>query len=174
MRLLRSFRVLGLLLAASSASCTSSTSGASCLLGPCGTGTGKLEMDFVVGYPDSLVSQDPRNEVGVVTVGDSVVLRYVHAAPPFRQYIFDWGCSQATISEPRLRWAVTDSGTANITRINNGTAVLRATRPGAFTVLTTTNSTQTLARDSWIDYIVACPSGRLINSITAFPRTLAR
>jgi hypothetical protein len=46
--------------------------------GDCG-GLGPTPVNLVVGFPDSLVSIDHPTNQGVLTVGDSVVLRYVRS-----------------------------------------------------------------------------------------------
>ena len=55
-----------------------------CLIGPCFRGPVKQvpRVAFVVGLPDSLVSTDPANQIGLLRVSDSLTLRHVMPRSP--------------------------------------------------------------------------------------------
>jgi hypothetical protein len=146
---------------------TTSGDGLCSLLGPCATSSSQpLDISYVIGFPDSLVSKDPTNQVGVLAVGDSVVLHYVHPGPvPAGQYAYSFACGSTNVVRDSLRWAVSDSSAAAIVRPAAGTAVVRARSAGRFAVLTTVVQSAIVPPQLWIAGVVACPSGRIINSI---------
>lgn len=143
-------------------------------MGPCSSAAfPSVDAVLVVGFPDSLVSRDPSNQVGVLAVGDSVVLRLVHVKDsPFGESLYQYGCSQPTVTDSALTWAVSDSSVASAARLNAGEGVVRARNAGRFNTLTYVGKTPPTDQRFWNSLVVACPSGRLLTPIVvnASPR----
>ena len=137
-----------------------------CLIGPCFRGPVKQvpRVAFVVGLPDSLVSTDPANQIGLLRVSDSLTLRYVMPlSGATGKTLEQWACDWPSAEPTAVRWGLSDSSVASITQVAPGAAMLRARASGRFTVLTTVS--QTLPPEFWNPYVVACPSGRELFTI---------
>lgn len=134
------------------------------LMGPCQTPVqAKIDYHFAVGYPDSLVSKDPTNVIGVLNAGDAVVLRWVHMTElPAGQTLGEHACTLATDPDPALHWAVSDSSTASVVAFTGGTAVVSAKAAGRFEVLNVSAQPASTATAFWFQSLVACPSGRML------------
>jgi hypothetical protein len=123
----------------------------------------------VVGFPDSLVSTDPTNQIGILTVGDSVVLRYVTFLPT----TYAAACASQELVHDSLRWGVTDSSIATVRGSKAGIGVLHARQVGRVQLLTTSSLSPTWPPRYWVGGAIACPSGRAILTIeiVAGPRS---
>jgi hypothetical protein len=110
----------------------------------------------VVVVPDSLVSTDPTNQIGILTVGDSVVLRVVRLIAGS----INAACSSQEVVEDSLRWGVTDSSIATVNGSKAGMGVLYARHVGSVQLLTTS-----LYSSLTLPGAIACPSGRSILTI---------
>ena len=159
---------IAIALMAASSGCESSAGDGLCsLLGPCGDYSGgPIAASVIVGFPDSLVSTDPTNQVGIVRVGTTISLRYVRATSggPSGRTLEQAACGANEVLSDTLRWAVSDSAVAAISG-GAGRATLRAVSTGTFIVLTTTIPSGTVDSRLWLPYVIACPSGRGLNVI---------
>lgn len=158
---------VALVLAAAACGTKTTGDGLCSLLGPCGSDSGPpVTVSVVVGFPDSLVSTDPTNQIGIIPAGATVSLRNVRTtiSAATGATAYETACATTDVVLDTLRWAVSDSSLATIGG-GAGRATLRALSPGTFVVLTTTIPSGAIATDLWDPYIVACPSGRILNLI---------
>src|SRR5215468_9821259 len=118
----RSARAAGLLIAILIAGCKV-TSPHWCFeleYGDCPSGSAPTQLNAVVGLPDSLLSKDPTNQIGILTVGDSVVLRYVTSPTSPRTA----ACASQEFVHDSLRWGVSDSSAAAVRGSRAGIGIL--------------------------------------------------
>jgi hypothetical protein len=116
------------------------------------------------------VSTDPNNQIGIVPVGRSISLRHVRATSSGTSgpTVYQTACAVPAVLPDSLRWALSDSAVASISG-GAGRATLRTRAAGTVSVLTTTIRSGTVSPSLWLPYVVACPSGRLLNLIRIVP-----
>lgn len=160
----RSARAAGLLIAILGAGCKV-TSPHWCFeleYGDCPAGgSGPTQLNEVVGFPDSLLSKDPANQIGILTVGDSVVLRYVRSPISPRTA----ACASQELVHDSLRWGVSDSSIATVRGSRAGIGILYARQVGRVELRTTSYLSPTWPPQYWAAGMMACPSGTPILGI---------
>src|SRR5262249_32224563 len=104
-------------------------SGVSCIGGCGGLGSAvPVTMLLPVGFPDSLVSKDPYNQIGILAPGDSIVLRFTRATSgtdPQGPTVYQLACTSVDTLGISMRWGVSDSSIAMMTRPTATRAVVR-------------------------------------------------
>ena len=125
------------------------------------SGSAPTQLNAVVGFPDSLLSKDPTNQIGILTVGDSIVLRYV-TSPTSRRTA---ACASQELVHDSLRWGVSDSSVATVRGSRAGIGILYARQVGRVQLRTTSSLSPTWPPQYWAPGMMACPSGTPILTI---------